>query len=91
MMMMMIPYVVTLGMAFRDIAEKEKVMVTNEEIQGDGDNSDDHVQDDDDDDDDVIDLSMYFNYTFILIEQLDALTVQSKQKGEPMPDIQRAR
>lgn len=49
--------IVMLGMAFRDIAEKEKVVVTDEEMQA----------------------------------QLDALAVQSKQKGEPMPDIQRAR
>jgi len=49
--------IVLLGMTFRDIAEKEKVVVSNEEIQA----------------------------------QLDALAVQSKQKGEPMPDIQRAR
>jgi len=49
--------VVKLGMTFRDIAEKEKIIVSKEEVQ----------------------------------EQLDALAAQAKQKGEEMPDEERAR
>ena len=49
--------VVKLGMVFRDIAEKEKLVVTEAE----------------------------------LVEQLDMLKVQAKQKNEPMPDEARAR
>lgn len=49
--------VVKLGMLFRDIAEKEKILVTEAEV----------------------------------VEQLDMLKVQAKQKNEPMPDEARAR
>jgi len=49
--------VVKLGMIFRDIAEKEKIEVTETEI----------------------------------VEQLDMIKVQAKQKNEPMPDEARAR
>lgn len=49
--------VVKLGMIFRDIAEKEKIVVTETEI----------------------------------VEQLDMIKVQAKQKNEPMPDEARAR
>jgi len=62
-------YVVKLGMAFRDIAEKEKVTVTNEEIQGndDDDNSDVNSGGGDDDDDMMMIIMMMVIVMMIIL------------------------